>query len=95
MLQNFQQQPVKLDTNTQPPVHTIQTQAQNVTTGLGMVAPQPPLPSQPTQQKTTFDKVARRLCICICHQQLNILKINNVAVVRHCLNTPSTVLGVF
>ncbi|XP_040907111.1 SR-related and CTD-associated factor 4 isoform X3 [Toxotes jaculatrix] len=65
MLQNFQQQPVKpIDTNTQPPLHTIQTQAQNVTTGLGMVTPQPPLPTQPTQptqQKTAFDKVTKLL----------------------------------
>lgn len=63
MLQNFQQQPVKPDTNTQPPAHNIQTQAQNVATGLGMVAPQPPLPTQPTQQKTAFDKVTARFCI--------------------------------
>ncbi|XP_078121801.1 SR-related and CTD-associated factor 4 [Sander vitreus] len=56
MLQNFQQQPVKSDTNTQPPVHTSQTQAQNITTGLGTVTPQPPLPTQTAQQKAAFDK---------------------------------------
>ncbi|KAL7390801.1 hypothetical protein ABVT39_028066 [Epinephelus coioides] len=56
MLQNFQQQPAKPDTDTQPPVPTVQTQAPNVTTGMGMVAPQPPLPTQATQQMTAFDK---------------------------------------
>ncbi|XP_026227818.1 SR-related and CTD-associated factor 4 [Anabas testudineus] len=59
MLQNFQQHPVKPETNTQPPLHTVQTQAQNITTGLGMVSLQPPLinpPTQSTQQKTAFDK---------------------------------------
>lgn len=67
MLQNFQQQPVKPDTNTQPPVHNIQTQGQNITTGQGMVAPQPPLPTQTAQQKTAFDKVAMRFCLLISH----------------------------
>lgn len=67
MLQNFQQQPMKPDTNTQPPVHNIQTQGQNIATGLGMVAPQPPLPTQTTQQKTAFDKVAMRFCLLISH----------------------------
>ncbi|XP_067347830.1 SR-related and CTD-associated factor 4 isoform X2 [Channa argus] len=57
MLQNFQQQPVKPEANAQPPLHTIQTQAQNITTGLGMVTPQLP---QPTQQKTAFDKLLDR-----------------------------------
>ena len=63
MLQNFQQPPVKPDTNTQPPVHNVQPQAQNVTPAVSMVAPQPPLPTQPTQQKTAFDKVT--VCFCI------------------------------
>ncbi|XP_054482084.1 SR-related and CTD-associated factor 4 isoform X2 [Anoplopoma fimbria] len=64
MLQNFQQQPVKLDTNTQPSVHTSQSQPQNVSTGLAMVAPQLPLLSQAnqaSQQKTAFDKVEKLL----------------------------------
>lgn len=73
MLQNFQQQPVKPDTDPQPLVHTIQTQAQNVSTGLGMVAPQPPLPTQTNQQKTAFDKVTVSVCISIWCQQLNVL----------------------
>lgn len=67
MLQNFQQHPVKPETNTQPPLHTVQTQAQNITTGLGMVSLQPPLinpPTQSTQQKTAFDKVTLYFCIC-------------------------------
>lgn len=71
MLQNFQQQPVKPEINTQPPVHAIHTHAQNVTAGMGMVPPQPPLPTQPTQQKTAFDKVT--VCFYICDQQLNVL----------------------
>ncbi|KAK5858549.1 hypothetical protein PBY51_002682 [Eleginops maclovinus] len=54
MLQNFQKQPVKPDTNT--PVHTTQTQAQHITSGLGMVPLQPPLPTQTAQQKAAFDK---------------------------------------
>lgn len=71
MLQNFQQQPVKPETNTQPPPQIIQPQAPNVSAGLGMVAPQPPLPSQPAQltqpaqQKTAFDKVTMHSCICM------------------------------
>nr|XP_012774376.2 splicing factor, arginine/serine-rich 15 [Maylandia zebra] len=62
ILQNFQQHPVKPETNTQPSPQIIQPQAPNVSAGLGMVAPQPPLPSQPAQltqpaqQKTAFDK---------------------------------------
>lgn len=56
MLQNFQQQPVKPETITHPPLQTIQMQSQNVTPGLGVVAPHPPLPTQPVQQKTAFDK---------------------------------------
>lgn len=77
MLQNFQQQPVKPETNTQPHFHAVQTQAQNITTGLGMVNPQPPLPTQATQpshlpqQKTAFDKVA--LCFRTSHKYYNIM----------------------
>ncbi|KAM7398092.1 hypothetical protein PAMA_006119 [Pampus argenteus] len=56
MLQNFQQQPVKPEINTQHPVHTIHTHGQNVTAGPGTVPQQPPLPTQSSQQKTTFDK---------------------------------------
>lgn len=80
MLQNFQQQPVKPEINTQPPVHAIHTHTQNVTAGLGMVPPQPPLPTQPGQQKTAFDKVAVHFCIC--DQQLNVVI---TAEVKHCL----------
>ena len=61
MLQNFQQQPVKPDNNAQHPqlpVHNIQPHGPNVTAGPGVVAPQPPLPVEPTQQKTAFDRVA-------------------------------------
>ncbi|XP_031728585.1 SR-related and CTD-associated factor 4 isoform X1 [Anarrhichthys ocellatus] len=67
MLQNFQQQPGKPDSNTQPHVHTSQTQPQSVNTGLAMVAPQPPLltqaaqAAQAAQQKTAFDKVEKLL----------------------------------
>ncbi|KAK5887440.1 hypothetical protein CesoFtcFv8_016043 [Champsocephalus esox] len=54
MLQTFQQQPAKPETNTS--VHTIQTQAQHITTGLGMAPLQPPQPTQTAQQKAAFDK---------------------------------------
>ncbi|KAM4726983.1 SR-related and CTD-associated factor 4 isoform 2-T2 [Anableps anableps] len=65
MLQNFQQQAVKPETNAQPLLPTTQMPVQSVPTGLAAVAPQPPLPSpqppppvhpaQPVQQKTAFD----------------------------------------
>ncbi|MED6293963.1 hypothetical protein CHARACLAT_015982 [Characodon lateralis] len=62
MLQNFQQQAVKPETNAQPPLPTAQTPVQSAPTGLAAVAPQPPLPSpqlppptQTAQQKTAFD----------------------------------------
>ncbi|XP_047235440.1 SR-related and CTD-associated factor 4 isoform X1 [Girardinichthys multiradiatus] len=62
MLQNFQQQAVKPETNAQPPLPTAQTPVQSVPTGLAAVAPQPPLPSpqpppptQTAQQKSAFD----------------------------------------
>ncbi|KAK5611648.1 hypothetical protein CRENBAI_013253 [Crenichthys baileyi] len=65
MLQNFQQQAGKPETNAQPPLLTAQTPVQSVPTGLAAVAPQPPLPSpqppppthpaQTAQQKTAFD----------------------------------------
>lgn len=71
MLQTFQQQPAKPETNTS--VHTIQTQAQHITTGLGMAPLQPPQPTQTAQQKAAFDKVAVCLFIFIRHQQLNVL----------------------
>ena len=68
MLQTFQQQPGKLQTHAQPPanLHHSQAQAQthphlqpqNLTPGLGTVAPHLALPTQPIQQKTAFDKVA-------------------------------------
>ncbi|CAN9501871.1 unnamed protein product [Ophioblennius macclurei] len=59
MLQNFQQQPLKHETNAQPPLHAIQTQPQSISAGSGMIIPHPPLPTQPTQptqQKSAFDK---------------------------------------
>ncbi|XP_055370647.1 SR-related and CTD-associated factor 4 isoform X2 [Betta splendens] len=56
MLQNFQQQPVKPETDTPSPLHAIQTQPQNITTSLGAVVSQPPPSTQPTQHKTAFDK---------------------------------------
>ncbi|XP_043996907.1 SR-related and CTD-associated factor 4 isoform X2 [Gambusia affinis] len=70
MLQNFQQQAVKPDTNTQPLLPTAQMPVQSAPTGLATVAaqshlssPQPP-PSvhstQPVQQKTAFDMLLDR-----------------------------------
>uniref|UniRef100_A0A087YGT8 SR-related CTD associated factor 4 n=1 Tax=Poecilia formosa TaxID=48698 RepID=A0A087YGT8_POEFO len=66
MLQNFQQQAVKPETNTQPLLPTAQMPVQSAPTGLAAVAaqphlssPQPPPPvhsTQPVQQKTAFDK---------------------------------------
>lgn len=83
MLQNFQQQPVKPDANTQPPLHTVQTQAQNITTGLGVVTPQPLLPTQPAQQKTTFDKVA--VCFCFCIWTIKLMNCSMAHFVAKCL----------
>ncbi|KAG7515581.1 splicing factor, arginine serine-rich 15 [Solea senegalensis] len=55
MLQNFQQQPVKPDIPTQPPLHMSHIQTQNINPVLGISTSQPPLPTQPTQQKSAFD----------------------------------------
>lgn len=57
MLQTFQQQPVKAESNCHLPVHVIQTHVPNVTAGQNMVAPQPTPPAEAFQQKTAFDKV--------------------------------------
>lgn len=54
MLQNFQQQPVKPESNCRPPVHVIQTHA-----GPNTAAPQPAPPAEPSQQKGAFDKVVK------------------------------------
>uniref|UniRef100_A0A3B3TK92 SR-related CTD-associated factor 4a n=2 Tax=Poecilia latipinna TaxID=48699 RepID=A0A3B3TK92_9TELE len=64
MLQNFQQQAVKPETNTQPLLPTAQMPVQSAPTGLvaaqpHLSSPQPPPPvhsTQPVQQKTAFDK---------------------------------------
>lgn len=61
MLQTFQQQPVKSESNSHLPVHLIQTQVPNVTADLNMVASQPAPHAEPSQQKTAFDKVVQGL----------------------------------
>lgn len=61
MLQTFQQQPVKPESNCHLPVHLIQTQVPNVTASRNMVAPQPAPQPEPSQQKTAFDKVVQGL----------------------------------
>lgn len=78
MLQNFQQQPVKPETNLQPPMPSVHTPVRNVSAGLSTAvpqplvpSPQPPLPSpQPlqtesAQQKSAFDKVTVCKLVCI------------------------------
>lgn len=57
MLQNFQQQPMKPDCDTQPPSHSVQSHGLNVASSLGFATTQPPIPSETTQQTTAFDKV--------------------------------------
>lgn len=57
MLQNFQQQPMKPDCDSQPPSHNVQSHGLNVAPSLGFDTTQPPLPSETTQQTTAFDKV--------------------------------------
>lgn len=53
MLQNFQQKPLNVQPLQIP--QTLQTQGQSISTSLGPVPQQPPLPSQSTQQ-SSFDK---------------------------------------
>lgn len=60
MLQTFQQQPVKPESNCHLPVHLVQTQVPNVTGGLN-AAPQPAPQAEASQQKTAFDKVVQSL----------------------------------
>lgn len=87
MLQNFQQQPVKPEINTQPPVHTIHTHPQNVTAGLGVAPLHPPLPTQPTQQMTAFDKVAVSFVFVIIKKMYSLQHCRGQTLFGNCLDS--------